>query len=123
VTASFFSRVVGLICLCSLQVGCVPAVLQRTPHVVGHVADARTHRPVPQAQVKFHYLDKPVTHTDAAGRFELPKTHELTLVWFLPLDRLEAFTLDVTKAGYLPAQVRVPLGAEKPVDVQLKANR
>jgi hypothetical protein len=110
-------------CFCALQVGCVPAILQRTPHVVGHVTDARTHRPVPQAQVKFRYLEKPTALTDVAGRFDLPQTHEFTLVWFLPLDRFDTFTIDVTKPGYFPGQAAVPLKPIKAVEIELNAKR
>jgi len=122
-SASFVTRVLAFGSVCALQVGCVPAILQRTPHVSGHVIDAGTHRPVPQAQVKFRNGEKPVALTDADGRFDLPKTHKLTIVVLLPLDRFETFSLEVTKTGYFPAQVRVHSGTDRTGDVQLKAAR
>lgn len=101
----------------------MPAILQRTPHVAGRVTDGRTRRPVPQAQVKFRYLEKPVTLTDAAGRFDLPQTHEFTLLWLLPMDRFNTFTMEFTKPGYFPSKASVPPKLTKTIEVELNAER
>lgn len=83
-----------------LQSACVPAIVTKSPGGYGRVTNARTHAPVPQAEVRFLELRTATTTTDSDGRFDLPYLRELDLKVLLPGQEWHEVTLQVAHPGY-----------------------
>ena len=105
-------------------VGCIPAPVEKSPPVVGRVTDARTHRPVVDAQVSLPESDVPGTTTDAQGRFSLPRRDKFGLVVLLPYDpAYRTVPLEVHHERYRLLRTTVPFYVytePKPLEILLE---
>ena len=84
VCVSFF---LCLIATCFFT-GCVPSYVTRSPKVTGRVIDARTRLPLSGAKAEFLYETSVSAISDAQGRFILPETKGMGLIYFLPYERI-----------------------------------
>jgi hypothetical protein len=107
--------------------GCIPAPVEKSPPVVGHISDARTHRPVAAAQVSLPESDVSGTTTDAQGWFSLARQNKLGLVVLLPFDpAYRTVPLEVRHEGYKVFRTAVPFYVytePKPMDILLEPSR
>jgi hypothetical protein len=83
--------------------GCVPGMVIKSPGAYGRVTDARTHAPIPHAQVGFPGF-RTATATDRDGRFDLPYQTKLGIIVLLPWEDW-GYALQVAHPGYQTGRV------------------
>jgi len=117
----------GILLVASALTGCIPAPVEKSPPVVGHIMDARTHRPVAGALVDLPESDVAGTTADAEGHFSLPRRDKLGLVVLLPFDpAYRTVPLEVRHEGYHIFRAAVPFYVwtePKPMEIFLEPSR
>ena len=89
--------------------GCMPYAVRKTPGVSGRVINSISGKAVIGAQVGFVGLSSLRAKTDREGKFSIPPTTKLGIIFLIPYDPAQKYLpFEVFHVGYQPLQTSAP---------------